>query len=60
MTQEVGSQKQKVQIQMWTEYEPWLCSDQRLGVRLIVEEKNTEIYWKENTCTLAWQMDSAP
>jgi hypothetical protein len=25
MTQEVGSQKRKGQLQMWTEYEPW-CS----------------------------------
>jgi hypothetical protein len=23
MTQEVGSQKRKGQVQMWTEYEPW-------------------------------------
>jgi hypothetical protein len=23
MTQEVGSQKHKGQMQMWTEYEPW-------------------------------------
>jgi hypothetical protein len=23
IVQEVGSQKRKVQIQMWTEYEPW-------------------------------------
>jgi hypothetical protein len=27
-TQEVGSQKRKEQIQMWTEYEPWFAQIQ--------------------------------
>jgi nitrate/TMAO reductase-like tetraheme cytochrome c subunit len=40
MTQDVGSQKCKGQVQMWTEYETWLHSNKRLGVRLIVEELN--------------------
>jgi hypothetical protein len=40
MTQEVGSQKCKGQIEMWTEHETWLHSDQRLGMRLIAEQLN--------------------
>jgi hypothetical protein len=40
MTQEVDSQKRKGQIEMWTEYETCLNSDQRLGVRLIAEQLN--------------------
>jgi histone-lysine N-methyltransferase SETMAR len=37
-TQEVGSQKRKEQMDMWTEYEP--CCAQRLGVRAVAEELN--------------------
>jgi hypothetical protein len=35
-TQEVGSQKRKGEMQMWT----LVCSDRRLGVRVIAEELN--------------------
>jgi hypothetical protein len=31
MTKEVGSQKHKGQMQMWTEYEPW-CAQIEEGV----------------------------
>ena len=39
-TQEVGSQKRKGLMKMWTEYETLVRSDRRLGVRVIAEELN--------------------
>ena len=39
-TQEMGSQKRKGQMQMWTEYKPWCAQNQRLGVRVTAEELN--------------------
>jgi hypothetical protein len=52
VAQEVGNQKRKEQMQMWSQYQP--CrSDRRLGVRLIPEELNMGICWEEQTQTLA-------
>jgi hypothetical protein len=51
MTQEVGSQKRKGQMQMSTE--TLVFSDRRLGVRLIAEKLNMGICSQERTQTLA-------
>jgi hypothetical protein len=52
LTQEMGSQKHKIQMQMWAQYEP-CCT---LGVRLAAEELNMGICWEEKTR----QVDSVP